>query len=101
MTTNEMVTAGWLHDIIEDTNVTAEDLGELGFSTEVIYAVLTVTRTDAETYTQFIDRITASGSDIAIAVKKADISDHLLDTTHISASLEKRYRKALAILTGA
>ena len=48
--------AGWLHDVIEDTDVTAEQLAEWGVSAEVIAAVESVTRRSDETYAQLIDR---------------------------------------------
>ena len=36
--------AGFLHDVVEDSNVTLEDLIKLGFSQEVVTAVDLLTR---------------------------------------------------------
>src|SRR4051812_50070697 len=48
--------AGWLHDILEDTDTTSEQLAEWGVGPEVISAVESVTRRNGETYAQLIDR---------------------------------------------
>lgn len=90
----------FLHDVLEDTSVTANDLLGLGFSPRVVRAVETLTRRGKlESYAQFIERIVASGDVLAIEVKTADVQDHLQDASAISESHAKRYRAALAALT--
>ncbi|WP_457180877.1 hypothetical protein [Mycobacteroides abscessus] len=51
--------AAWLHDVLEDTQVTAEDLKSFGVSPTLVQAVDSVTRRDGEKYTELIDRACA------------------------------------------
>jgi (p)ppGpp synthase/HD superfamily hydrolase len=46
-----------LHDVIEDTPMTLEDIKKQGFSDEIIDALDCLTRRDGESYDNFIDRI--------------------------------------------
>jgi len=63
-----------LHDVMEDCGVTREDLLSIGMSDRVIYAVMTLSRVDGETYDQFIDRICMSRD--AMLVKLEDLKDN-------------------------
>jgi len=93
-----------LHDVLEDTAFKVQDLWDLGVDRQVVKDVLMLTRhADRidETYSDYIDRIANSGSEIVIAVKMADLHDHLRDTTAISDSLVVRYERALAKITEA
>lgn len=74
----EVLCAAVMHDILEDTPCTAQDLEALGFSETVVHLVLTLTRSDSETYVQYIERIPLGGHD-AVLVKLADIRDNLDD----------------------
>ena len=64
-----------LHDVIEDTDRTLEDLAQLGYSQEVLAALDCVTKRAGESYDQFVDR--AAGNPIARQVKIADIEDNM------------------------
>jgi guanosine-3',5'-bis(diphosphate) 3'-pyrophosphohydrolase len=88
-----------LHDVIEDTAFTAQILLDLGYSPRIVEAVELVTRTPDMTYFQFIYRIASSQNKVAIAVKIADITHNLSRITPELKGLEKRYTKALSILT--
>lgn len=88
-----------LHDIIEDTPLNAGDLRNLGVSGEIITAVEIVTRHEGEQYRAFITRIADSEDELAIAIKIADLKDHLEDRHAINDSLIKRYTAALDILS--
>lgn len=93
-----------LHDVLEDTAFKVQDLWDLGVDRQVVKDVVMLTRHAdriAETYSEYIDRIANSGSEIVIAVKMADLQDHLRDTTAISDSLVVRYERALAKITEA
>lgn len=89
-----------LHDVVEDTNVTLEDLRDAGFTNQVIDAVDAITKRPGEKYSDFIDRI--SRNPLAIEVKIADIRDNLEDQSALDPEeaefLTKRYTKALEIL---
>ena len=64
-----------LHDVVEDTDWTFEDLVREGFSESVIEALRLLTHTDGSLYEDYIDRL-ASNS-LAKAVKKADLADNM------------------------
>ncbi|OWV55519.1 hypothetical protein CDZ98_19405 [Mameliella alba] len=70
--------AAWLHDLLEDTEVTAADLSARGYAPEVIATVQAVTKSpDPEmTYAQRIERLAREGTVSAIRVKLADLSDN-------------------------
>lgn len=108
-------TAAWLHDIVEDTQIDLRDLLVMGFPNPIVIAVDRLSRRrfpkGKEDYGAYLDRIKAAppprmaGTDrivarqIAIAVKTADLEDHLRDSRHIDESLYNRYVNALAYLT--
>ncbi len=64
-----------LHDVIEDTDVTPEQMEELGFSEYIIKAVLCLTHQEGESYEDFIKR--AAKNPIAREVKIADLEDNM------------------------
>jgi len=64
-----------LHDVIEDSDVTAEDLRADGFPEIVIEAVVALTRQAGESYMAFIERL--KPNELARKVKLADIEDNL------------------------
>src|SRR4051812_21862726 len=63
-----------LHDVIEDTPVTADDLRAAGFSEAVVAAVVCVTHRRDEPYADYVVR--CKGNDIARRVKVADLEDN-------------------------
>ena len=74
-TDNEKI-VGVLHDVIEDTPWTFEDLEKEGFSKEVIDALKCVTKTsEDEDYAEFITR--AKINPLAVKVKLNDLTDNL------------------------
>lgn len=93
-------TAALLHDVVEDTDVTLEDLRELGFEQTVLDVVDKLTKRPGEKYVDFIERI--SNEPHAVRVKIADIEDNLEDQSALdpeeASFLRKRYYKALDVL---
>ena len=81
-----------LHDVIEDSEVSDQDLLDAGFDNEIVDAVLAVTRVKGESYKDFIHR--AMGNEIGKKVKRADIEDNLTDLPE-DHSLRERYAWAL------
>jgi (p)ppGpp synthase/HD superfamily hydrolase len=63
-----------LHDVVEDTPVTLEDLREAGFAESVLAAVACVTHSHAEPYADYVIRCKANP--IARQVKLADLHDN-------------------------
>ena len=93
------VTAAILHDVLEDSSVSREDLEKEGIPEEIIRMVEILTRKRQETYAEYISRIIASGNVTALRVKYQDIT-HNLDTTRTADGtlpeyLLKRYHAAL------
>src|SRR5262245_55616101 len=60
---------GVLHDVIEDTKNTADDLQKMGYSEQVLQALDCVTRREGESYENFVLR--SKGNPIARKVKLA------------------------------
>ena len=75
VSTDEKI-AGILHDLVEDTQWTFEDLEKEGFPKHIIEALRCVTKTsEDENYDDFIERIKANP--LAVNVKLNDLSDNL------------------------
>lgn len=93
-----------LHDVVEDSDVTLEDLVELGFSTAVLEALELLTHDkEAVAYADYIAGI--NGNTLARRVKLADL-EHNMDPRRLPAPLTGRdwerlqaYRLAWKTLT--
>lgn len=88
----------WLHDIVEDTDVTLNQLTDMGYPFEVVEAVALLTHDKkAMDYAGYIDRICTSGNIRAIKVKLADQRDNkdpkrwLTLNKYVQNALRKRY----------
>lgn len=64
-----------LHDVVEDSDMTLDDLKDEGFSVEIINAIDCVTKRENEPYLAYIER--TKQNKIAIKVKIADLEDNL------------------------
>jgi (p)ppGpp synthase/HD superfamily hydrolase len=67
--------AAVLHDVVEDSAWTLDDLRARGFADEVVSAVDHLTRRQGESYEQFVER--AAAHPVARRVKLADLEDNL------------------------
>lgn len=67
--------AAVLHDVVEDTGVTLEDLTAAGCPDEVLAAVAAVSKRPDEPQERYLARVAANP--IALAVKRADIADNM------------------------
>jgi (p)ppGpp synthase/HD superfamily hydrolase len=99
------VMAGWLHDVVEDTPISLEQLRELGFPPEVVAAVDSVTWRDGESYEDLIRR--AAADPVGRLVKLADNATNsdearlaLLDVK-TADRLRRKYARAREILEAA
>jgi (p)ppGpp synthase/HD superfamily hydrolase len=81
----EMI-AAVLHDVVEDTDWTLEQLRQAGFAEEVVQAVECVTHRDHETYDEFVARVRTNV--IARKVKLADLEDNM-DMRRLGTLTEK------------
>ena len=92
MDTEEEKMAAVLHDVVEDTEITLQDLCDAGFSREVVETVEILTKRQDMTYFDYIDDIHWSEDNLDIMrVKKMSFRTY---------STEKRAEMALAILRG-
>lgn len=98
------VMAALLHDVVEDTDVTLDQLCELGYPGQVVSAVDSVTKRDGETYMDLIRR--AAANPLGRLIKLADNATNsdparlaLLDDEQ-RAWFTQKYAKARAVLNG-
>ena len=94
--------AAVLHDVVEDSAWTLDDLRARGFADEVVRAVDALTRRDGEDYDAFVDR--AAAHPVARRVKIADLEDNMdvRRTGHVcekDADRLNRYLRAWRRLT--
>lgn len=100
----EGVVVAWLHDVVEDTPVSLEQLRELGFTQTVVAAVDALTRRPGEG-DAYYRRVAAD--ELARTVKLADIWDNTHpDRTRLLAPadaerLRRKYEHAIELLTAA
>ena len=91
-----------LHDVVEDSAYTLEDLAAMGFSESVIAAIGLMTHGENEPYLDYVAKLRENP--IARAVKLADLK-HNSDITRLDTvddrAIERieKYRKAIRILT--
>jgi (p)ppGpp synthase/HD superfamily hydrolase len=90
-----------LHDLIEDTDITLDELKELGFREEIVEAVDAVSKRDGEEYMDYVAR--AAANPIGIEVKLSDLRDNLDKTRKLpdderAKKKIKKYKKAMAYI---
>jgi (p)ppGpp synthase/HD superfamily hydrolase len=96
--------AGWLHDIIEDTDETAESLRARGVAPHVVDAVVSVTRIPGEPYFDLIRRAAAHplGRKVKLADNQINIDNNAalaaIAPLQAKSLLEGRYLPARDIL---
>ena len=73
----EEIIAGLLHDVVEDTNYTFDDLLRKGVDEKIVDALRLLTHTDDLSYDDYVKRIAESGNNIAIHVKYNDLCQNL------------------------
>jgi len=93
---------GVLHDVVEDSEVTFDDLRAMGFGEDALAALDGVTRRAGETYAEFVER--SAQNPVSLQVKRADLEDNM-DARRLSPDLTdrdlqrlRRYRQAWEIV---
>ena len=96
--------AALLHDVVEDTDWTLEQLAAEGFPQEVLEVLELLTHPKGQPYMEYIARL--QHHPVAVKIKLADLR-HNSDFTRLSAStaeqrarLERKYAPAFALLEG-
>ncbi|MEG3007929.1 MAG: HD domain-containing protein [Pseudomonas sp.] len=101
MTTLEERIVAVLHDVVEDCEISLDDLRKEGFSEEVLSAIESVTKVSGESYEDFVER--AAQNPIGRVVKLADLEENS-DLSRIASpsweDLERieKYRRAIGRL---
>lgn len=94
-------TCALLHDVVEDTDLTFEDLAEMGFPAEVISVLKLLTHQDGVSYMDYVRNL--AGNPVARKVKLSDLH-HNSDLSRINEVTEKdlerigQYKEAIAFL---
>ena len=96
----DVLAAAWLHDVLEDTAATAEDLARAGIPADVVAGVESVTRRSGETYSELIQR--ACADSVGRFVKLVDNAWNItanpnlaeVDPARAASLLKRRYEPA-------
>ena len=100
---DDIEVVAWLHDVVEDTDVTLQAIEEQ-FGSEIAQAVDAITRRPDDEGDEYYHRV--ADNPIALAVKRSDIEDNLdpRRTIKLDPATQRRlaakYTHALAILNG-
>ncbi len=103
MQTDDEKMVAVLHDVVEDSEMTVEDLREAGYPSHIVEAVDGISRREGESYEAYVLR--AKQNPLACRVKIADLEDNM-DVRRIKGfeardfERLKRYRRAWSELTG-
>ncbi|MBE5816323.1 MAG: HD domain-containing protein [Clostridiales bacterium] len=101
MQTEETTIVALLHDLVEDTDYTIEDLTSMGFDKNITDAIALMTHADNVEYMDYVRKI--KNNPIAREVKLADLK-HNSDLTRLDIVDEKalsrreKYLKAIKLL---
>ncbi|HWH71168.1 MAG TPA: hypothetical protein VNT26_17405 [Candidatus Sulfotelmatobacter sp.] len=92
-----------LHDVVEDTDWTFEELQQEGFPAEVVAALQCLTKQEGEAYEAFVQR--SARLPLARRVKLADLEDNMdlrriPEITEETQARLQKYRKAWQALQG-
>lgn len=104
MQTEETTIVALLHDVVEDTDYTIQDLESMGFDKKVIDAIALLTHADGVDYMEYVREI--KKNPIAKAVKLADLRhnsdltrwDNLENLDAKTLARQEKYLKAIALL---
>ncbi|MBP3890640.1 MAG: GTP pyrophosphokinase [Solobacterium sp.] len=103
MDTEEEIIVAFLHDVVEDSSYTFEDLESFGFSKEVMDALKLLTHAESIPYRKYIEEIKTNP--LARKVKLADLA-HNSEISRIENPTQKdyeriqKYAEAIQVLQG-
>ncbi len=89
------IVVGYLHDVVEDTPLTFDDLRQAGVSEEDISTLRLLTHTKDKTYEAYLQNIVASGNKTAIRVKASDLLHNMGRNDRQTDNKETIYQKHL------
>lgn len=101
MKTEESTIVALLHDLVEDTEYTINDLTSMGFGKDITNAIALLTHADGVEYMDYVCAI--KDNPIAKAVKLADLKHNsdlsrLDDINEKALQRKEKYQKAIALL---
>lgn len=85
--TDDAQAVAYLHDVIEDTGVTALELGILGVPMNIIDCVKCISKQPGELYLTYIQRILVEGSATTILVKYCDLMENAAQCRSVISAL--------------
>ncbi|MDI9551953.1 MAG: hypothetical protein QM324_09690 [Bacteroidota bacterium] len=68
---------GFLHDVVEDSGITLQDLSARGLEEEALVALSLCTCRKGQSYSDYVGQIASSGNQTAIQVKLHDLRHNL------------------------
>ncbi|VRD77110.1 metal dependent phosphohydrolase, HD region [Streptococcus pneumoniae] len=91
-----------LHDVIEDSDITATDLFASGLSNEVVTAVQILTKKKGQSYQEYLGKV--KSNNLARVVKLADLKHNsdlsrLKSVTNTDYERVKKYKNAIYYLS--
>jgi len=96
------IVAGFLHDVVEDSEMTFKDLEQEGAEPELLEVLDLLTHDESMTYEEYIDRIILSRNETAKSVKLNDLLDNIYraERTGWRMLQEKHKDAATRLLSG-
>lgn len=98
--TDEEKIAGFLHDVVEDSDITFDDLLKEGIPTGIVNAVRLLTHEKGTDYFEYVQHIIDSGNPIALQVKYNDLQ-HNYSRGKAYPELQAKHGKALEMVKAA
>ena len=98
--TDEERMAGFLHDVLEDSDYTPDNLLESGIPESVVNALILLTHNKNESYNDYIHHIIDSHNPIALMVKYYDLT-HNYERGKNYPDLQKKHGEALRLVEAA
>ena len=102
VTTEQEKAVALLHDVLEDSDITAADLLAYGLPNEVVTAVQTLTKKKGQSYQDYLEKV--KSNNLARVVKLADLKHNsdlsrLKTVSNTDYERVKKYKNAIRYLS--